>query len=183
MMRIMASRAIRKIVVGAALLASAALVAFSGEAATPAPVENGAHESLIKLMESASTDLKEGLRISERLGEPVSAKFEVEGGNLQLSIYIRKGGEFFEVLVDYKTVNILKVAAIDDGEELAAAKVQDLAMDQAKISLKTAVDKAMVQIASARVLEAVPDLKDGHPVASINLLKDNQVSTIYLPLD
>jgi hypothetical protein len=183
MIRQIAPRAIVRTTAGAAFVASVTFVALSGDAATSAPLEKDSNESLIKLMASASTDLKKGLTISEKLGEPISAKFESENDTLQLSIYIRKGGEFFEAVIDHKTVNILNVAAIDHGEDLSAAKAQDLAMDQAKISLTAAVDKAMVQTTNAKVLQAVPGLKDGHPVTSIELVKDNQVSTIYLPLD
>jgi hypothetical protein len=187
MVRKMAPRTIvgktARTIVGAALLASATFAAVSGDAATAASLDRISHQSLVKLMESASTQLNDGLIAGEKLGEPISAKFEAENDQLQLSIYIRKGAEFFEVVVDHKTINVLNVVAIDGGEDLAAAKAQDLAMDQAKISLRTAVDTAMVQASNAKVLQAVPGLKDGRPVASIDLVKDNQVSTIYQRLD
>jgi hypothetical protein len=37
----------------------------------------------------------------ERAGQPISGKFEVEHGKLQLSVYTMKGEPFSEVIVDH----------------------------------------------------------------------------------
>lgn len=38
---------------------------------------------------------------SESEGQPISGKFEVEDGKLQLAVYTAKDGKFFEVIVDH----------------------------------------------------------------------------------
>src|SRR6516225_6039591 len=52
--------------------------------------------ALIKAMSGAKVTLQQGLTASERGGRPISGKFEIEDGKLQLSIYTEKAGKFFE---------------------------------------------------------------------------------------
>jgi hypothetical protein len=55
---------------------------------------------LANVMSKAKVSLRQGLTTSEREGQPISGKFEVEDGKLQLSVYTEKQGKFFEVIVD-----------------------------------------------------------------------------------
>src|SRR5262249_8447551 len=84
----------------------------------------------------AKVSLQQGLTASERQGQPISGKFEVDRGTFQLSVYTAKDGKFSEVLVDYSTGQIAKVEPITKGEDLAAAQSQSAAMAKAKISLR-----------------------------------------------
>jgi hypothetical protein len=59
--------------------------------------------ALIKAMSGAKVTLQQGLTASEHEGRPISGKFEMEDGKLQLSIYTEKNGKFFEVIVDHMT--------------------------------------------------------------------------------
>ena len=77
----------------------------------------------------------------------------------------------------------MKAEPITEGDDLAAAKSQSAAMAKAKTTLKEAVDKAVTQSANARVVSAVPSLKDGRPVVSIVLLDGEQFKTVQQPLD
>src|SRR5205809_178751 len=90
---------------------------------------------LANALTSAKVSLESGIMASEREGKPISAKFEVEEGKLQLSVYTMKGDKFSEVIVDHQTGRIAKTEAITGGEDLAAAKQQSAAMAQAKSSL------------------------------------------------
>ena len=56
-------------------------------------------------------------------------------------------------------------------------------MVKAKTSLKDAVDKASAEAAGSRAVGVVPSLKDGHPVASVVLLKGDEFKTITETLD
>jgi len=67
-------------------------------------------------MSNAKVSLQQGLKAGEREGQPISGKFEVEDGKLQLSVYTAKEGKFFEVIVDHMTGNIAKVESITEGE-------------------------------------------------------------------
>jgi hypothetical protein len=170
--------------VSAAVLGLVSFLGFAGNNAFSADVEDEAQEELIKVLDAAKINLQQGLAAGEQEGRPISAKFEVDEGKLQLSVYTAKEGKFSEVLVDYVTGNILKVEPISGGDDLAAANEQSAAMANAKISLKTAVDKTATQSAkNIRAVRVVPSLKDGHPVASIDILNYNQFRATQQPLD
>ena len=76
------------------------------------------------MLDAAKINLQQGLAAGEQEGQPISAKFEVDEGKLQLSIYAAKDGRFSEVLVDYVTGKVLKVEPISSGDDLAAANEQ-----------------------------------------------------------
>jgi uncharacterized membrane protein YkoI len=167
---------------GATVLGLAALVGFADQNAIFG-ADDDDKEALIKLLGTSKINLQQGLAASEQQGRPISAKFEVDEGKLQLSVYTAKDGKFSEVLVDYTNGKVMKAEPISEGDDLAAAKSQSAAMAKAKTTLKEAVDKAVTQSGNARAISAVPSLKDGHPVASIVLLDGEQVKTVQQPLD
>jgi len=76
--------------------------AEAAEAAKNAP-------ALAAAVKDATVSLEAGLRASEAEGKPISGKFEIEDGKLQLSVYTAKDGQFFEVIVDHKTGKVTKV--------------------------------------------------------------------------
>jgi hypothetical protein len=49
--------------------------------------------------------------------------------------------------------------------------------------LKETIDKAAAQSPKARVVSAVPSLKDGRPVVSIAFLDGERMKTVQQPLD
>lgn len=141
------------------------------------------HAELAKALKGAKLSLEEGLRASEREGTPISGKFEIEDGKLQLSVYTMKTDKFSEVIVDYKTGKVSKVEAITGGEDLMAAKIQGEAMAKVKLSLRPATEKAVKENKGYRAVSVIPALRDGHPVADVVLVKDNQWKTVSEKLD
>jgi hypothetical protein len=139
--------------------------------------------ALIKLMENAKITLQQGLTAAAQQGRPISAKFEVEDGKLQLSVYTAKEGKFSEVIVDYTTGKVAKSEPITEGEDLTNAKSQSAAMAKAKVQLKDAVDKAMRAESGSRAVSVTPEVKGGHSVASIGLLKGTQDKMVTQQLD
>jgi hypothetical protein len=126
-------------------------------------------------LDTSKVNLQQGVAASEQQGKPVSAKFEVDDGKLQLlSVYGAKEDKFFEVLINYMTGQVLRIEPITEGDDLAAASSQSAAMAAVKTTLKEAVDKAVIQSANARVVSAMPGMKDGRPVVSIALLEGQQ---------
>ena len=134
-------------------------------------------------LKAAKVSLKQGIVASEPKGKPISAKFEVEDGKLQLSVYTEKGGAFSEVVVDPKTGRVAKVEAIEGGEDLPAAKTQADAMAKAKTPLGAAVDGAVKKNPGFRPVSVIPGLKDGHPVADVTLIKGDELKTVSERLD
>jgi uncharacterized membrane protein YkoI len=168
---------------GATVLGLAALVGFADrDFIFASDDDDEGQEALAKKLGDAKINLQQGLAASEQQGQPISAKFEVDEGKLQLSVYTAREGKFFEVLVNYATGKVLKIEPITEGDDLAAATSQSAAMTKATTTLKEAVDKATAQSANARVVSAVPSLKDGHPVASIVLLDGEKFKTVQQPL-
>ena len=141
------------------------------------------HVELAKALKGVKTSLETGLSASESQGKPISGKFEVEDGKLQLSVYTMKGDKFSEVIVDHKTGKVAKTEAITGGEDLTAAKAQSGAMAKAKLSLGSATEKAVKANQGYRAVSVTPSLKDGHPVAEVTLVKDAEFKTASEKLD
>jgi hypothetical protein len=138
---------------------------------------------LIKGVTDAKVTLQQGLTAATKQGRPISAKFEVEDGKVQLSIYTAKDGKFSEVIVDHTAGDIAKTEAITEGEDLAEAKSQNAAMEKAKTDLKAAVDKSAAATSGSRAVSVTPALRDGRAVASVILLTGQQFQTVEEPLE
>jgi hypothetical protein len=138
---------------------------------------------LIKGVTDAKVTLQQGLTAAAQQGRPISAKFEVEDGKFQLSVYTAKDGKFSEVIVDHATGKVTKTESITEGQDLAEAKSQSAAMAKAKTDLKAAVDKSAATTSGSRAISVTPALKDGHPVASVILVTGQQFQTVEQPLE
>jgi|SRR5215813_14793948 len=147
------------------------------------PAHSEDQQTLIKAMNDVKVTLQQGLTSSEREGRPISAKFELEDGKLQLSVYTEKNGKFFEVIVDHSNGSVVKSEAITEGDDLTHAQSQSAAMANAKIQLKDAVDRAIGKAAGARALSATAEMRGGHPVASIELLRQGRIENADEQLD
>src|SRR5438874_12337355 len=114
---------------------------------------------LANALTSAKISLEMGIMNSEREGKPISAKFEMEDGKLQLSVYTMKGSQFSEVIVDHQTGRIAKTEAITGAEDLASAKQQAQAIAKAKSSLRVAPQAAVHADSGFRAARRKPSLK------------------------
>jgi hypothetical protein len=165
---------------------------------------------LAKALREAQVSLGAGLTASARVGKPISAKFELEDaesveksqtiagisgsvlgnrqlshklGELQLTVYAeRGGGRFSEVTVDPKSGKVVRFWPIPEGKDLTAAKRQSAALAKAKVSLSTAVDKAVADTGYTAV-SVIPTLKNTHPVVTITLVKGDKWKTVTEKLD
>jgi hypothetical protein len=122
-------------------------------------------------MGEAKISLAQGVASAEKEGKPISAKFEVEGNALQLSVYVQKGDGFSEVVVDHKTGQIAKSEPITGGEDLTAAKQQAAAMAKTKHSLRDVIASAEKSHASYHAVSALPEIEHGTAQADMVLLK------------
>lgn len=142
------------------------------------------HEELSRAMTDAKVPLERGISTAgTKEGTPISAKYEVEDGKLQLSVYTMKGEKFSEVIVDHKTGKVAKSKPITSGEDLTAASAQKQAMSQAKRSLASATTAATKDNPGYRAVSAMPRIEDGHPVATVTLLKGSDWKTVSEKLD
>ena len=164
------------------MLASAAAFAI-GWGGQPIHAEERIDASLVTAMPNAKITLQQALTAAAEHGQPISAKFEVEDGKLQLSVYTAKEGRFSEALVDYVDGKLAKTEFITDDDDLASAKAQSAAMAKAKIDLKTAADKAAGQNPGFRAISVTPALKEGRATATVGLLRGEEPKTVEQALD
>ena len=138
---------------------------------------------LAKAVAVAKVPLEQGLSAAASEGKPISAKFEMDEGKLQLSVYTAKGDKFSEVVVDHNTKTIAKAESITSGEDLTAAKAQSEAMSKAKQSLRATLTKVLKDNPGFRAVSIFPALKDGHPAAEVTLVMADQWKTVSEKLD
>jgi hypothetical protein len=134
-------------------------------------------------MKEAKVSLEKGIAASKAKGKPISAKYEVEDGKLQLSVYTAKGDSFSEVIVNHKTGKVAKAEPITGGDDLTAAKAQNEAMSKAKTPLQAAVSKAVKANKGYKAVSVMPSVKDGHPTADVTLMKGVESKTVPEQLD
>ena len=166
----------------AAVLVATAVGCGSTLAAQDQHEEEGNQAAAAKAALSAPISLERGLAASASHGRPISAKFEIDEGKLQLSVYTAKGGKFYEVSVDPNSGRVVKTEEITQGEDLTAAQSQSAAIAKAKLPLRSAVAQALRSNLGFRAVSAFPSLKDGRPVADVTLAKGDQLKTVSVPL-
>ena len=159
----------------AALIAT--LLAITG-LSSPARAENQDPAALAKILSQATVSLEQGIKASEREGKPISAKFEIEHGALQLSVYTDKGGKYSEVIVDHRTGAINKSQPIDGGEDLKHAKMQARAISKVSPSLEKVVQDAVTENSGFRAVSAMPETTGGQAIVEVTLMKGTQVKKV-----
>src|SRR5215510_4213399 len=111
------SRIIRgMLVVSVAVLAMSCVTANWAAADKDEEGENA--PGLLPQVAAAKVSLEQGLAAAEASSKPLSAKFEIEDGKLQLSVYTKKETKYFEVIVDHDTGAISTTEEIKGGDDL-----------------------------------------------------------------
>jgi hypothetical protein len=156
---------------------------FTAPLAWAQPHDDKERAELAKALTDAKVSLQQGVTASAKEGKPISAKYEVEEGKLQLSVYTMKGDTFSEVIVDHKTGKVAKAEPITKDDDLKHAKAQREAMAKAKRSLDAATSEAVKENNGFRAVSVMPAMKDDHPVADVTLLKGTEWKTVTQKLD
>jgi len=138
---------------------------------------------LAKAVADAKVSLEQGLSASAQVGKPISAKFEIEDGELQLSVYTAKGDTFSEVLIDVNTGKIARTEPTTSGQDFTAATAQREVMAKAKQPLHVTLATVLKSNPGFRAVSIFPTLKDGHPVAEVTLAKGEEWKTVSEKLD
>ena len=161
----------------------------TGTSVAPAETSSVAgRESLLRALQGAWLPLEGGLVVGEREGTPLSAKYEVDDGAVQLSVYTSKNGissgeGFMEVIVDYDAGIVVKAAPITDDRDLVAARAQKAAMDRATRPLAAVTADAVKTHSGYRAVSATPRLEAGRPVAEVTLVRGDEWKVVIEPLD
>jgi hypothetical protein len=139
--------------------------------------------ALAPLVGSAKVTLEQGLVTSKKNGKPVSAKFEIENGKPQLSIYtVKDGTKYTEVIVNQNSGEIAKAEPITGGDDLADAKRQNDGLFRATRELSEAVKEAKRANPGYNAVSVWSEMKDNHSMATVLLVKDNDWKTAVIDL-
>jgi hypothetical protein len=150
---------------------------------TVAAMSDPEKAELAPVVSGSKVTLEQGLAASKKNGKPVSAKFEVENGKPQLSVYtIKDGSKYFELIVDQTTGEIAKAEPITGGDDLAEAKKQNDGMFRATRELREAVKEAKRDNPGYNAVSVSSEMKDNHSVATVTLVKDNDWKTAVIDL-
>ncbi len=144
--------------------------------------------ALAPALAGAWLPLESGVVLGSTQGTPISAKYELEDGGLQLSVYTLKpdtasGDSFLEVIVDFSAGMIARVEAITDGGDLLAAQSQKVAMVGVTRSLGAVTADAVNANPGYRAVSAMPGLDRGHPLVEIILVRGDDWKVVSAPLD
>jgi hypothetical protein len=164
-------------------IALVAAFGLSGSGVLPAWADDDDAAVLATALKDTKYTLQDGLKASEREGQPISAQFEIDDGKLQLSIYTTKGDEFIEIVADPTSGAIMKSQRITDNDDLNDAGEQKAAMAKATVSLLAAADAAVKDNAGSRVVGIFPELTDGHAVAEVTLLQGTTAKKVTEKLE
>src|SRR6266850_1113116 len=161
----------------AAVLAAVALALWA--IPVDAAMTDKEKAELAPVVAGAKVTLEQGLLTSKQNGKPVSAKFEIENGKPQLSIYtVKDGSKYFEVIVDHSSGEIAKADPITGGDDLANARKQNDGMFRATRELREAVKEAKRDNPGYSAVSVWSEMKGGHSIATVTLVKDNDWKTV-----
>src|SRR6266446_8957300 len=165
----------------AAVLAAVALALWA------IPVDAAMNEKekadLAPVISGGKVTLEQGLLTSKKNGKPISAKFEIENGKPQLSIYtVKDGSKYFEVIVDHTSGEVAKADPITGGDDLANARKQNDGMFRATRELREAVKEAKRDNPGYSAVSVWSEMKDDHSIATVLLVKDNDWKTAVIDL-
>ena len=165
-----------------ALVASVATMALWVTLAAAAMTDKEKAE-LAPVVSGSKITLEQGMATSKKNGKPVSAKFEIENGKPQLSVYtVKDGSKYFEVIVDQTSGEIAKAEPITGGDDLTEAKKQNDGMFRATRELREAVKEAKRDNPGYSAVSVSSEMKDNHSVATVLLVKDNDWKTAVVDL-
>lgn len=164
-------RQIRRSLTTLVFLGLALGVTTQSRAQTPDEKER---KELAAALRSTKVSLERGLGAAAKNGKPISAKYEVEDGKLQLSVYVAKGKAFSEVIVDHVSGKVAKSEVITGGDDLKQATAQAEAMRTAKVSLHVATSRAVKANPGYKAVSVMPQTSGGKASAEIGLMKGDE---------
>ena len=162
-------------------LMAVGLVAFTATAARADSDYEYAKQmaKLVKAMPEAKVPLAQGIKTAAAGARAISAQYEVdEDAGFQLSVFVAKGSDVYETIVDYTTGAIKKSDKLVDPDDIKDAAKQVAAMAKAKMTLDQAVDEALKANPGYTAIRIYPKLTGGSAVAAITLLKDGKTKRL-----
>jgi hypothetical protein len=122
--------------------------------------------------------VQQGLTSATRSGRPISAKFEMDGDEAELTVYVARPGGFREITINPRTGGAAGATLITEGDDLKDAQAQAAATANARTTLLASVEHAVAANPSARVVSVFPELQNGHAVAVVTLLNGDNFTKV-----
>jgi uncharacterized membrane protein YkoI len=156
------------------VVVTAAALVLGG--ATAGARQHADDKQLLSKVSASRHTLADGIRQAEKTDGPaISAKFEMEGDQLMLSVYTAKQGRDHDA--EHNTLMELNGPASDatwapktevfgDKEHLARSAMQLTLMQLSRMSLSDVIKKAEAQ-QSGTVYSATPAVQEGRPVVNV----------------
>lgn len=133
-------------------------------------------KALVAKMPEAKVTLADGIKKAAGTNKAISAQYEVdEDAGFQLSVFVSKGSDVYETIVDYTTGAIKKSDKLVDPDDIKDAAKQVAAMAKAKSTLDAAVDAAVKANAGFVAIRVVPKANGN---AQVTLLKDGKTKKV-----
>jgi hypothetical protein len=129
-------------------------------------------------LEGAKVSLQSGLALSEQRGKPIAARFEMPNGDVQLAVTVAQTTGFAEIVIDPRSGAVLSAERITDPADLAEASAQSRAMDQARLSLPSAIAAALQGHPGSQAVSIVPQIRNSHPIALVTILTRKRLDTV-----
>lgn len=141
--------------------------------------------ALIKAFPQAKVPLAQGIKDAEQGGKAISSQYEVDPDDgFQLSVFVNKGAEVDEVIVNNVTGAIKSSDKLTDPDDIKDSKNQLAAMAKAKKTLADVVAAAVQANPGYAAIRVVPKLgDDGKAVAFITLLKGSATKKLTASLE
>jgi len=139
--------------------------------------------AVMRELPEASVSLDQALKTSEQEGKPISAEYDVEDGDLQISVYVERGGQYREVIVDPRSGTINTTKPLTVPREVDEAQAQSAALDRSKSPLTAALATAVVSNSGYRAVSIIPLLGDDEAVAASTLMKGEAIKQVAQKLD
>jgi hypothetical protein len=129
-------------------------------------------------IKEVSATVEQGLTSATRSGRPISAKFEMDGDEAELTVYVARPDGFREITINPRTGSAAGATIISEGDDLKDAQAQAATMSNAKTTLLASAEHAVTANPGARVVSVFPELQNGHAVAVVTLLNGDNFTKV-----
>lgn len=141
-------------------------------------------QKLMKALRDSHVTVVAGLKTAESKGKPLSAKF-IYTDALYLSVFVEKGGAYYEALVGGKSGALRRTSKLTDTTELQLVAQQDSVLAKATGSLEDAIGKLALVPGNKGwdPVSIAPMFKSDAPVAEIMVRKGPMGRKVVQPLN
>ena len=165
------------------VISSIVIYLLGSELVSAQNLDDKAKAELAKALPAAKISLGNALSVSDREGIPVSAGFEMDKGEPNLRVFVKKGERFLQVTVNSQNGAIEEVEPMTSAKDLNDSREQSQAVERATLSLLSATERAVKENAGYQAVGIIPHMRDGRPEADITLLRGQEFKEVTQLLD